>query len=233
VSGIESGDERGTVDAAEGLAEEPPRPEIDPALLRAVAEVAEPEGEPSEAAAEEASDAGGDVEPVLPDVALTTKIEALLFAAPEPLSVRRLRALLGVEDATEIREAVEALMTEYGAAGRAFQVAELAGGFQLRTRPDLAPVVDRLRRKRTEDKLSPAAMETLAIVAYRQPVLRADVEKIRGVACGEVLRSLMERDLVRVAGRAELPGAPLLYGTTARFLEVFGLRNLRDLPRTS
>ena len=105
-----------------------------------------------------------------------------------------------------------------------------AGIWAFRTAPDLAPLLS--IEAEEERKLSRAATETLAIVAYRQPVLRADVEKIRGVACGEVLRSLMERGLARVAGRAELPGSPLLYGTTPHFLEVFGLRNLRDLPKS-
>ncbi len=135
------------------------------------------------------------------------------------------------DDAAEVREALTVLSTEYAASGRAFQLVEVAGGFQLRTRADLAPLVARLGRRRAEGKLTPAALEALAVVAYRQPVLRADVEKIRGVASGEILRALMERGLVRVTGRAELPGSPLLYGTTPRFLEIFGLRNLRDLPQ--
>ena len=106
----------------------------------------------------------------------------------------------------------------------------MAGGFLLRTRSDLEPVVARLGRRRETERLSPAALETLAIIAYRQPVLRVDVEKIRGVASGEVLRSLVEKGMVKIAGKADLPGAPLLYGTTSKFLRVFGLRNLRDLP---
>src|SRR6185436_9346131 len=123
------------------------------------------------------------------------------------------------------------LARNYEAGRRAFRVEEVAQGFQLRTAGHVAAVVARLGRRPAEERLSSAALETLAVIAYRQPVLRADVEKIRGVACGEVLRALQERALVRIAGRAELPGSPLLYGTTQRFLEVFGLRDLQELPR--
>jgi segregation and condensation protein B len=107
----------------------------------------------------------------------------------------------------------------------------VAGGFRIFTRPEYSPWVARLRKQEKEFRLSPAALETLAIVAYRQPVLRADVEKIRGVDVGGALRTLVDRGLVKVVGRAEEPGHPLLYGTTKRFLETFGLKNLGELPR--
>ena len=170
-------------------------------------------------------------DPELPDVPLAVRIEALLFAASEPLPMKRLKELVRVDDGRVVREALDALSAEYDAAGRAMRVEEVAGGFQLKTRPELAALVLRVGRKAESEKLSPAALETLAIVAYRQPVLRADIERIRGVASGEVLRALVERGMVRVAGRAELPGSPLYYGTTNRFLEVFGLRDLASLPQ--
>jgi segregation and condensation protein B len=157
-------------------------------------------------------------------------LEALLFASDEPLSLERLREAAGLEEGAEAREHLEALRAEYDTGGRAFALCEVAGGWQLLTRAEFAPHLARLRRRVEKARLSPAALETLAVVAYRQPVLRVDVERIRGVACGETLRMLMERDLVRVAGRAEEPGAPLLYGTTGRFLSEFGLRGLKDLP---
>jgi segregation and condensation protein B len=158
-------------------------------------------------------------------------LEALLLTAGAPLSLDRLKSLTGVEDGREIRAAVEALRMDYGKEGRAFTIEEVGGGFRLLTRPEFGPFVERLKKRETEARLSPAALETLAIVAYRQPVLRAEVEKIRGVDVGSGLRTLVERGLVRVVGRAEEPGNPMLYGTTKRFLEVFGLKSLTDLPR--
>jgi segregation and condensation protein B len=201
---------------------DPPEPEVDPAILAAV----------EKDLAESAASAPVPVDdPELPGVPLATRIEALLFVATEPLPLRRLKELTRIEDGRALREALDALTRSYAETGRAMRVEEVAGGFQLRTRPELAPMVARVGRKAEAEKLSPAALETLAIVAYRQPVLRADIEKIRGVASGEVLRALVERGLVRNAGRAELPGSPLYYATTGRFLEVFGLRDLADLPR--
>jgi segregation and condensation protein B len=200
---------------------DPPQPEIDPAIL------ADVEGD---LAAPPAAPLSGDV-PELPGVPLATRVEAALFVATEPLPLKRLKELTRVEDGRAVREAIDALTAAYAQTGRAMRVEEVAGGFQLRTRPELAPMVGRVGRKAESEKLSPAALETLAIVAYRQPVLRADIERIRGVASGEVLRALVERGLVRNAGRAELPGSPLYYATTNRFLEVFGLRDLADLPR--
>ena len=157
-------------------------------------------------------------------------LEALLFAADEPLTLDRLRECAGLEEGREARELLGGLRAEYEATGRAFSLQEVAGGWQLLTRPVFAPHLARLQRRPDRARLTVAALETLAVIAYRQPVLRTDVEKVRGVACGEMLRALMERDLVRVTGRAEEPGAPLLYGTTARFLAEFGLRSLKDLP---
>ncbi len=158
-------------------------------------------------------------------------IEALLLTAGAPLSVERLKSLTEIEDASEIRAIVEGLRVEYRESGRAFTVEEVGHGFRLLTLPEYAPWLDRLKKRETMTRLSPAALETLAIVAYRQPVLRADVEKIRGVDVGGALRSLVERGLVKVVGRAEEPGSPMLYGTTRRFLTVFGLNSLTDLPR--
>jgi segregation and condensation protein B len=129
-----------------------------------------------------------------------------------------------------IRAAVETLNADYEKTGRSFRIERVAGGLQMLTMPAYAEDITRLKGARQSSKLSQAALETLAIIAYRQPILRADLESIRGVACGEVLRSLMERRLVRIAGRAEEVGRPMLYGTTKEFLEVFGLATLDDLP---
>ncbi|HEX4589216.1 MAG TPA: SMC-Scp complex subunit ScpB [Gemmataceae bacterium] len=158
------------------------------------------------------------------------RLEAVLFAAEEPLAARRLAALAELADAAEARRLVERLRKLLHAEGSAFRVEELAGGFQLLTRPEFHPWLIRLRQTAGEPKLTGALLETLAIVAYRQPIMRADLEAIRGVHSGDILRSLMERGLVRIAGRHDSLGRPVLYGTTKKFLATFGLRDLRDLP---
>jgi segregation and condensation protein B len=158
-------------------------------------------------------------------------IEAALLAADEPLTSRRLAAAAGLSDASETRRLIRKLQALYDKGGSAFQVEEIAGGFQLLTRPEYHRWLVRLRRTGQELRLTSAARETLAIVAYRQPIMRADIEAIRGVHCGEVLQQLMEKGLVRIAGRDPSLGRPLLYGTTRKFLQVFGLKNLRDLPQ--
>jgi segregation and condensation protein B len=160
-------------------------------------------------------------------------VEATLFAADEPLPPRRIAAIANLEGGTEARRMVRKLQALYEKDGSAFQIEELAGGFQLLTRPQFHPWLIRVRRAGNELRLSPAARETLAIVAYRQPIMRADVEAIRGVQCSELLRLLMEKGLVRMAGRHDSLGRPVLYGTTKKFLQVFGLRTLRDLPGES
>ena len=158
-------------------------------------------------------------------------IEALLVTAGEPLSVERLKKLAALEEGSEVRSLVEILRMDFEEEQRPYTIEEVAGGFRLYTRPEYAPWVARLRKQEKEFRLSPAALETLAIVAYRQPVLRADVEKIRGVDVGGAMRTLIDRGMLKVVGRAEEPGHPLLYGTTKRFLETFGLKNLGELPK--
>jgi len=178
-----------------------------------------------EEAREEVSHFGG--ERTLP---LAT-LEGVLFLAREPLSTRKLAQFAGLADGTEARTLVRKLNDLYDAEGCAFRVEEVAGGLQLMSRPKFAPWLRRLQAVPVEIRLSSPALETLAVVAYRQPVLRAEIEAIRGVQCGEILRLLMERDLVRIVGRSEELGRPFLYGTTRLFLQVFGLRHLDELPR--
>jgi segregation and condensation protein B len=158
-------------------------------------------------------------------------VEALLFASDVPLNATRLAGISGAADGRLVRSIVRGLQHEYESAGRAFCIEEIAGGFQLLTRREFAPWLEKLRQRRERDTLSKAALETLAIVAYRQPVTRAVIEDIRGVQCGHILRSLVDRRLAKVAGRSDELGRPLLYGTTKRFLQAFGLRSLTDLPR--
>ena len=151
--------------------------------------------------------------------------------AREPLSARKLAVLAGLADPTQARTLARRLNEQYDLHGHAFRIEEIAGGMQLLTRPQFAPWLRRLSHVPGEELLSQGMLETLAIVAYRQPLLRAEIEAIRGVGCDEVLRQLMQRDLVRICGRQEDLGRPYLYGTTKRFLQLFGLQSLDSLPR--
>jgi segregation and condensation protein B len=180
---------------------------------------------------------GPSIEPAAtgPDVrdAALARLEAVLFAAEEPLAARRLAGLAELPDTAAARRLVDRLRDLLAAEGSAFRVEDIAGGYQLLTRPEFHPWLVRLRQTAGEPKLSGALLETLAIVAYRQPIMRADLEAVRGVHCGDALRTLMERGLVRIAGRDDSLGRPVLYATTKKFLQAFGLRDLRDLPPAS
>jgi segregation and condensation protein B len=158
-------------------------------------------------------------------------LEAVLYLAREPLTTRKLGQIANLADGTEARTLIRRLNELYDERGRAFRVERVAGGYQLLSRPQFATWVRRLEHVPHETRLSAPALETLAVVAYRQPVLRADVEAIRGVNCGEILRQLMDRDLVRIGGRSEELGRPYFYTTTKQFLCVFGLDHLEQLPR--
>lgn len=167
------------------------------------------------------------------DQPLSSRLEALLLSTDRPLSEARFAELLGLPgkgSAGAIREALTELNEQYEQTGRCFRAERLAGGWQLLTTKTFGPLLARLHHERQSTKLSQAALETLSIIAYRQPIMRAEVEAIRGVASGEVLRGLLERRLIKIAGRAEELGRPMLYGTTQDFLKVFGLANLDDLP---
>ncbi|MDY0292116.1 MAG: SMC-Scp complex subunit ScpB [Desulfuromonadaceae bacterium] len=159
---------------------------------------------------------------------LKARVEAVLFSSDTALSAAKLEQILEVE-AEQLRVALQQLQHECQQEGRGVILQEVAGGFQLRTRPEYAHWVMQLRRTRHMN-LSRAATETLAIIAYRQPVTRAEIEGLRGVDSGGIARTLLEKDLVRVAGKKDAPGRPLLYATSARFLEIFGLNSLDDLP---
>lgn len=164
------------------------------------------------------------------DVQRRRALEALLFATDAPLSAGRLADLLEESSLTQVRLDIAALNDEYVATGRVFRVVSIARGYQLLTLPEFEPVLRRLQKQRDDTRLGDAALETLAVIAYKQPIIRADVEAIRGVACGEVLKRLRDLGLVRVTGRAEIIGRPLLYGTTRKFLDLFGVSDLNDLP---
>jgi segregation and condensation protein B len=158
------------------------------------------------------------------------QLESVLFLAREPLSTRKLAKLAKLADGTEARTLLKSLSKRYDGRVSALQIVEVAGGVQLLTRPRLAEWIRRLHGASEEMRLSTPALETLSVVAYRQPVVRSEIEAIRGVQCGEILRVLMERDLLRIVGRSEELGRPFLYGTTKKFLQVFGLRRLEQLP---
>jgi segregation and condensation protein B len=158
-------------------------------------------------------------------------LEALLFSTHHPLTPQRLAELLEVKSQKSLKAAIHDLNQQYETTDRTFRIEQVAGGYQLLSLPEFGDILKRLHQREADAKLSKAALETLAIIAYKQPILRADVEAIRGVACGETIRSLMEKHLVNIAGRAEEPGRPILYGTTKRFLQLFGLNNLKDLPQ--
>ena len=158
-------------------------------------------------------------------------VEAMLFASDVPLEAERIRDVLDLESAAAARGLVEELIARYDAEPRGLAIVEVGGGFRMVTRPELAPWLVRLARARTKVRLSRPALETLAIIAYKQPVSRPELDAVRGVNSDAVLDNLLERRLIRVAGRKEAPGRPFLYETTREFLVAFGLRDLHDLPK--
>jgi len=174
------------------------------------------------------------LEELCADQPLEQRIESLLMTTDRAIPESRLAEILGIAGkgaSKRVVAAIEALNHLYSESNRSFRAERLAGGWQLLTLPAFGPLLHRLHEKRQETRLSQPALETLAIVAYRQPIMRAEIEAIRGVASGEVLRSLLERRLVKITGRAEVLGRPMLYGTTSEFLKVFGLANTDDLPQ--
>jgi segregation and condensation protein B len=158
-------------------------------------------------------------------------VEALLFAAEGPVEAERIQEVLDLPSPTAARELVAEYSRHLADDGRALQVVEAGGSFRLVTRPEVAPWLLKLARSRTRSRLSRPALETLAIVAYRQPVSRPEVDAVRGVNSEAVLDSLLERRLIRIAGRKDSPGRPFLYETTREFLVAFGLRNVQELPK--
>jgi segregation and condensation protein B len=187
-----------------------------------------PDGELRDGEVEEVDEAAAAA--VATDVDLPL-LEALLMGTHHPLTAGRLAELMELPGTKLVRAAIRKLNEEYEQTGRSFRIEQIAGGYQILSLPKFGEALQRLHQKEIDAKLTKAALETLAIIAYKQPILRADIEAIRGVACGETIRSLMEKHLVKIAGRAEEPGRPILYGTTKRFLELFGLNSIKDLPQ--
>ena len=158
-------------------------------------------------------------------------VEALLFASDAPLEPERIREVLDLENGAAARELAAELMARYEAEPRGLSIVEVGGGFRMVTRPELAPWLVRLARARTRVRLSRPALETLAIIAYKQPVSKPELDAVRGVNSDAVLENLLERRLIRIGGRKEAPGRPFLYETTREFMVAFGLRDLNDLPK--
>jgi len=173
------------------------------------------------------------------DQSIESRVEAVLLSISRPLSEAKLVDMLGLGSvnakdkmpATMVKQAIDHLNTEYAQSGRSFRIERLAGGWQLLTLSKFGPLLTRVHGAKLQGRLTPAALDTLAIIAYRQPTLRSELEAVRGVACGDILRGLMERRLVRITGRAEELGRPMLYGTTSEFLRVFGISRIEDLPQ--
>ena len=211
-------------DAMTAMAE--PDPQHDETEARFAAE--QPDGAVAEA--DEETDGADDAATAV-EVNLGL-LEALLLSTHHPLTAGKLAELLELDATKPVRGAIKDLNAQYESAGRSFRIEQVAGGYQLLTLPEYGDTLKKFHQREIDAKLTKAALETLAIIAYKQPILRVDVEAIRGVACGETIRSLMEKHLVKIAGRAEEPGRPILYGTTKRFLELFGLNSLKDLPQS-
>ncbi|HQV46745.1 MAG TPA: SMC-Scp complex subunit ScpB [Nitrospira sp.] len=221
--------------------EEPMSPGVEEAIEESI-EVRDPVDEPTASldAVEVEPEVGQDVitemsapaaDPALSDMrALKGILEALLFVTAEPIPVTRFLALLGAVTKQDVDQALASLAQDYEQEGRGLQLAEVAGGYRIVTKAEFAPWLKRLEKVKSPSKLSRSALESLAIIAYKQPIVRAEVEQIRGVETSGVIRTLLERKLVRIVGRKEEPGRPIMYGTTKFFLEHFGLRDLSQLP---
>lgn len=160
-------------------------------------------------------------------------IEALLFTSEKPITVDQIREVLDETDSKDIRSVLLELQVEYETLGRSFKIYEVAGGFQMVTEPVFAEYLKRFYKAKSKDKLTKPALETLAIIAYRQPITKADIEDIRGVNVDGVIKTLADRLLIKITGRKDAPGRPILYGTTKEFLERFGLSSLAELPKLS
>lgn len=214
-------------------AAEPPGPLPFPADA-ALADAALADAPPSERGAD---DADADTETLEspegigePEVTTERVVEAVLFASETPLPLSKIVSIVGVGSARDIREHIKALNDKYERTGASFRIEQIASGYQMLTLPVYNTWIRRLKATKQDSRLSQAAMETLAVVAYKQPIVRADIEAIRGVSAGEMLNRLRELGLIKIVGRAEDVGRPMLYGTTKRFLEVFGLSSIDELP---
>jgi len=162
---------------------------------------------------------------------LKSAVEALIFASERPVTLEQLKKALGNPESGQLRKIIDELKEEYEAENRGFRIAEIAGGFQMITAPSFAPFLKKLYKDRSVDKLSKPALESLAIIAYKQPLTKSEIESLRNVNVDGVMKSLLEKNLIRISGRKKIPGRPFVFGTTRQFLEHFGLKSLDDLPK--
>lgn len=165
------------------------------------------------------------------DTNIKAVIEGLLFVSEKPLALEQIKNVLEHLDTSEIRKAIEEMKADYENSLRGIRILEIAGGFQMVTQPELSPFLKKLYKSRLTEKLSRQALETLAIIAYKQPVTRIEIESLRNVTIDGVIKSLSEKNLIRIAGRKKAPGRPHVFGTTRQFLEYFGLKSLDELPK--
>jgi segregation and condensation protein B len=200
---------------------------VEPAPVVDGGEVPEPEAVAQEAVAETTMNG----QAVAIDVReLKAILEAVLFVSPEPVPVARLMSIMGTVSKAEVVQALDILAHDLDQEGRGIQLVQVAGGYRLVTKQEYGPWLKRMDKAKAAQKLSRSALESLAIIAYKQPLVRAEIEEIRGVETSGVLRTLCERKLVRIVGRKDVPGRPIMYGTTKFFLEHFGLQDLTQLP---
>ena len=216
-------------EAGEGTEDEVPLGSEDPQAPESSEEAAD--AEQGEASGSGESGQGGAASSERSDNELVRAISALVFASPEPLTAARLSKLLDKPKPARLRAAMAEVTRRLENSGLPLELREIAGGWLLMTTPDMGSTLARLSETRKVERISAAALETLAVVAYRQPVTKAEIEAIRGVQAGPILRTLVDRGLIHVTGRADQPGHPLQYGTTREFLDRFGLARVEDLPR--
>ncbi|HNW39586.1 MAG TPA: SMC-Scp complex subunit ScpB [Candidatus Omnitrophota bacterium] len=162
---------------------------------------------------------------------IKSAVEALIFASEKPITTEQIKKVLGDLDAASINKIVEELKNEFDLQNRGIKIIEIAGGFQMITNSNFAPFLKKLFKNRYSDKLSKPALESLAIIAYKQPLTKAEIESLRNVNVDGVMKSLVEKNLIRICGRKKVPGRPFVFGTTREFLEHFGLKSLQDLPK--
>lgn len=204
--------------------------ETDDIALTETAPVLEGNGAPDHAAKDDAVDAVNSQAETIDARELKAILEAVLFVSPEPVPVARLMAILGTVSKAEVVQALGILTHDLDQDGRGIQLVQVAGGYRLVTKQEYGPWLKRMDKAKAAQKLSRSALESLAIIAYKQPLVRSEIEEIRGVETSGVLRTLCERKLVRIVGRKDVPGRPIMYGTTKFFLEHFGLQDLSQLP---
>jgi len=204
--------------------------ETDDIVLAETAPVLEGNGAPDDAAKDAAVEAVSSQAETIDGRELKAILEAVLFVSPEPVPVARLMSILGTFSKAEVVQALGILTHDLDQDGRGLQLVQVAGGYRLVTKQEYGPWLKRMDKAKTAQKLSRSALESLAIIAYKQPLVRSEIEEIRGVETSGVLRTLCERKLVRIVGRKDMPGRPIMYGTTKFFLEHFGLQDLSQLP---